>query len=93
MSIFHSPGIVLDLIFCPYIKFLSSTYTNKLACSQVSIKVNKLVGSQVRSKVSFIFKWKITVYHSCVKTQVFLFIAKCDFCMFDTRPYVDEYIM
>ena len=49
--LFHFKDVVLNLIFCPSIKFPSSTYTNKLACRKVSSKVNKCVGSQVYSKV------------------------------------------
>ena len=93
ISLFHFLKIVLDSIFCPYIKFTSSTYTNKLACIQVSSKVKKLVGSQVYNKISFIVKRKITVYHSCVKTKVFLFITELDFHMLNTRPYVEESTM
>ena len=71
MSLFYAPYVLFDSRLCPHIKFPSSTWTNKLACSQVSSKANKLVGSQVYSKVLFRVKYKVIVYLYCVKRRRF----------------------
>ena len=68
MPFLNFTDVVLNSRLCPSIKFPLSTYTNKLACSQVSIKVINVVSSQLYIKVSIHVKYKITAYRSCVKT-------------------------
>ena len=65
-------------------------YRSPLASYALVAVSQKLAVSHVYSKGSY--QIENYYYYSHVKTQVFLFLTKSDFPIFNTRPYVEEYI-
>ena len=92
MPLFHFKDVVLNSRLFPSVKFPSSTYTNRLTCRQVSIKVNKFVGSQVYSKVLSFSNIKL-MFIILVSKYRSSFSLKNYFCIFNTKAYVEESIM